>query len=362
MIGGGKLVGLLLALVAAPVGGVQAFWGSRADLPRSVGLPERGILQQDAAPGEICIRRGAPVMGTILQVNLCGKDRQRLGAAADLALQRAAELDAALTTFVEASPLSKLNRASGESDVALPDATLEALRVSTEMVRRTGGAFDPTVGALVRLWRDASVSGHWPKPHEIRAARAAVGIEGLRLGTDRARLLRRGAAVDLGGIGKGFALDKIVKEMKGIDGLRGLLDFGGSSQHAIGAPPGEGSAALWRIALPGPDGREIGVVRLRDAALSVSASRGQMWVIDGRRVGHIMDPRRGEPIDAVRVAVVAAPRGALAEALSTALVVEGPGGLDALVAAEPGVAALVVEESGAITLRDELGVFELREP
>ncbi len=298
-------------------------------------------------------------MGTVLQVTLCGPDPATLSRAATGVLATVDMLDEALTTFSESSPLTQLNRAAGAGPVRLPQPTLAALRSAARLARTTQGTFDPTVGPLVELWRAAQRAGQWPTAAARARAREAVGIDGLEINQETARLSRPGARIDLGGIGKGWALDRTLPDLQAVPGLRALLDFGGSSHHAIGGPPGEELAGTWRVAIADPEGHEIAIVRLRDAALSVSASRGQVWRIGERSVGHVMDPRTGETVESARVAAVVAPDGATAEAFSTALVVWGVAGLAQLTRGVAGVEALVVEAGGEVSLSEGASAFEL---
>ncbi len=298
-------------------------------------------------------------MGTVLQMTLCGPDPAALSRAAAGVRATVAGLDRALTTFSVSSPLSRLNRAAGAGAVRLPPPTLAALRSAARFAQTTHGAFDPTVGPVVELWRAAERAGRWPTLAARARAREAVGIDGLEIGKQTARLTRPGARVDLGGIGKGWALDRTLDDLHAVPGLRALIDFGGSSIQAIGGLPGEGPAATWRVAVADPEGQVVAIVRLRDAAFSVSASRGQVWRIGERSVGHVMDPRTGEPVESARVAAVVAPDGATAEALSTALVVLGAPGLVRLTREFAGVEALVAEASGEVTLSEGASAFEL---
>jgi thiamine biosynthesis lipoprotein len=160
---------------------------------------------------------------------------------------------------------------------------------------------------------------------------------------DGVSLAEKGMKLDLGGIAKGYALDRMLPllERHGIE--RALLNFGQSSTWAVGAPAG---SAGWRLLVRGPEGRFAGLITLRDQALSVSGSQGQWVEIGGRRYGHIIDPRSGEPLMRARQAVVISRWASLAEALSLALLVlDADTGL-ALVAAQPGCEGLLIEGGG----------------
>jgi thiamine biosynthesis lipoprotein len=149
--------------------------------------------------------------------------------------------------------------------------------------------------------------------------------------------------VNLSGVAKGYALDRMLPLVRAAGAPPALLSFGQSSAWALGAPPG---AAGWRLLARGPGGDWLGVLTLRDRALSVSASFGSSARIGGRRLGHVLDPRSGEPLADDSEALVVAPDATLAEALSKAVLVLGAReGLE-LVAAQPGCEALWVAAGG----------------
>jgi thiamine biosynthesis lipoprotein len=165
---------------------------------------------------------------------------------------------------------------------------------------------------------------------EIAAARARVGMDRVVVGAGEAEL-PAGASIGLGGIAKGWALDRLAEALarRGVRGA--LLSFGRSSTLALGAPPG---APGWRLALRDAEGGIAGILTLRDRSLSVSESLAQGTEIGGRRYGHVFDPRTGRPLEQPALAAVVATRGADAEAWSKALLVLGDDGL-ALLEAEP---------------------------
>src|SRR5262249_36732503 len=130
-----------------------------------------------------------------------------------------------------------------------------------------------------------------------------------------------GAALDFGGIAKGWALDRACEQLRAAGVTRALLSFGQSSIAAIGAAPGGDG---WGVLLSNASGGVAGAIRLRDRALRTADSHGQWVEIEGQRYGHVIDPRTGEPLRSERVAVAVDADGARAEALSKALLVLGP--------------------------------------
>ena len=284
---------------------------------------------------------GRYAMGTACELTLVAADRREGARQLDVLFDRVEAIEAEISTWRPESAASRLNARAGTPPEPVPAALADVLTESLRLWRESGGAFDVTVGPLLQLWRLAEQRGRLPSAVELARARARVGSAHLVVREGRAGLALRGMSIDLGGIGKGFALDRLAEMLRERGDPPALLSFGQSSILASGSPPGEDA---WRIALAGPEGM-LGTVELRDAALSVSSSLGQYREIGGTRYGHVVDPRTGEASTHGRLAVVAAPSATVAEAWSTALLVLGPEGLGRL-REQAGVEALVVEESG----------------
>jgi thiamine biosynthesis lipoprotein len=212
-----------------------------------------------------------------------------------------------------------------------------------DLARLTRGSFDVTVGPLVALWTRAGERDALPSAAELARARERVGSDRIEVRADGRVALAAGSSVNLGGVAKGFALDRVRPLLRDHGVEAALLNFGQSSTWAVGAPPdGPG----WRLLARAPDGGFAGVLTLRDRALSVSGSLGQWTEIEGRRYGHVLDPRSGRPLVRRREALVVAPSATLAEALSKALLVLGEAEGVALVAAQPDCEGLLLDANG----------------
>jgi len=281
---------------------------------------------------------GRYAMGTVLEISLVARSEPEGRALLEALYAEAAALEAVLSSYDPESALSKLNAGAGGDFARVPPALARILRESLELGARTAGAFDVTVGPLVALWKEAARSGRLPGGAELAAARARVDGRRLELRGDEVRLAP-GTVLELGGIGKGFALDRLAETLARAGVRDALLSFGESSVVALGAPPG---AERWRLLVRGPGGGYAGVIALRDQTLSVSSSFGAGDEIAGLRAGHILDPRSGRPVTQERVAVVVAPTATDGEAWSTALVVLGAEPGLALAEAAPGVEALLL--------------------
>jgi len=298
------------------------------------------------APAQREVSTGRYAMGTVLELTLDGRDEAALARARDDALAEVERLEGLLSTWRSDSDVSRLNRAAGAGALAVAPEVAELLARSVDLARETRGSFDVTVGPLVSLWQEAGARGELPDPAMLAAARARVGPDQLavqRGAQGASAVLAAGAAVDLGGIAKGYALDR-ARARLGTAVDAALLSFGQSSAWAIGRPR---DADGWRLLARGPDGGFAGVLTLRDRALSVSGSLGQWNEIAGRRYGHVIDPRSGQPLTRSREALVVTADATLAEALSKALLVLGPQEGIALIEDWPGAEALLLDADGA---------------
>jgi FAD:protein FMN transferase len=284
-------------------------------------------------------------MGTVLEISLCAPDRARGEALLAAAFAQVSELEHRFSTFDPESDVSRLNRTAGSGPVAVAPELVRLASDSLELGRLTRGSFDVTVGPLVALWGVAGRAGKLPSDEALAKARARVGPGVLRVdpAAGTAELRVEGAALDFGGVAKGWALDRVAESLRAAGVTRALLSFGQSSLAALGAAPGWDG---WGVALTDAAGGFAGTVELRDRSLSVSGSLGQSLSIEGRRFGHVLDPRSGRPLERPRVAAVLAADGARAEALSKALLVLGEKDGVALLEGLPDADGILIDESG----------------
>ena len=260
-----------------------------------------------------------------------------------------ARLERILSDYDPQSELSRLSAQAPNLDpTPVSDDLWRVLERAVEIRDATGGAFDPTVGPLTSLWRQARRSGRLPLPGKLAAAREAVGRETLRLIPDnRAVVLTRPAMrLDLGGIGMGYAVDRAVAMLERYGITAAMVDASGDIA-VTAAPPG---ALGWRIAMaplrpagttPSPDDTGEHLL-LTHAAVTTSGDAFQAVEIDGRRYSHIVDPRTGVGVAGPAAVTVVAPDCTTADALATAASVLGPEQAAAVIAATPGCAARFV--------------------
>ena len=289
------------------------------------------------------ISDGRPAMGTILEITLFAPATPSAHETLDELFALALRLDASLTLYDPKSELSRLNRSAGRGAIQVDPELARILAASVGYSRLTRGAFDVTVGPLVALWTQAGQTGALPSDAALERARALVGASQIEVEGTEVTLAHEGVSIDLGGIAKGWALDRMLPLLRDRGIERALLDFGQSSVWALGAPPG---AAGWRLLARGPDEAALGVLTLADQALSISGSLGEWVEIGGRRYGHVLDPRSGQALERRRQALVVAPNATLAEALSKGLLILGEVEGIELVAAQPGCEGMLVDADG----------------
>ncbi|MDX2132668.1 MAG: FAD:protein FMN transferase [Planctomycetota bacterium] len=260
-------------------------------------------------------------MGCRFELVLAGTDAPTLRAAGDRALDEIASLHDRLSAFDPVSTLSRINREAHTAPIAVAGDLFDLLALAHRVWAESAGAFDPTIGPLMRLWGLRGESPNCPPDHAaLDAARARVGFAHVDLdaASCSVRLARPGMQLDLGAIAKGHAIDVALAILRDAGVPAALIHAGTSSVGAIGAPPG---LQAWHVRVrPRAPGPTLGV-RLRDACLGVSEPGGRVAHVGSRDVGHVIDPRSGVPVESAGAALVVARSGALADAWSTALLV-----------------------------------------
>lgn len=263
-------------------------------------------------------------MATRFELLVYGEDAVRLRAAGEEALREIARLEAQLSFYRSDSEITWLNAHAAGGPVRVEPHLFHLLERCAELTALTDGAFDITIGPLMRAWRFVRGRGQVPSAAELSAARAVTGIPQLEF--DEAdftvRFTQPGVEIDLGGYGKGYAVECAMKLLREQGISSALLHGGGSSVCTIGAPP-DGPA--WRLALPESfqTRHQPAFVELTDQALSVSAVYGRVFESGGRQYGHVIDPLTGEPVSCAVAAAVTGPSASDCEALTKALLVFG---------------------------------------
>ncbi len=297
-------------------------------------------------PAAYLLQVGRDAMACEFQVLLNAGQHEGATEAALEALDLVDELEDQLTVYRDHSEVSRLNRAAAEGPVVVESRLFALLERAVAIHAETGHAFDITAGPLTRAWGFFRREGRLPDQAALDATRRQVGSQWLELdaAASSVRFLRPGLEINLGAIGKGYALDRCAERLLAL-GVDDFLVHGGrSSVLAHGSRQADDGGDGWSIALRHPlrHQQRLAEIRLRDRALGTSGSGNQFFQFQGHRYGHVIDPRSGRPADDLLSASVLAPTAADADALATACFVMG---LDASLeycAAHPELAAIFV--------------------
>jgi FAD:protein FMN transferase len=302
-----------------------------------------------AEPGEPALKRfryAEPHMGTRFEIILYAPDEATARQASQAAFARIASLDASMSDYRQESELMRLCAKAGGPPVRVSDELFFVLQRAEEVSRRSGGAFDVTVGPVVRLWRRARRTQKLPDRDRLAQALARVGYKNVRLDAraKTVQLRKPGMQLDLGGIAKGYAADEALKALKKHGVTRALVAAGGDIAVS-GPPPG---AEGWSVAvaqLVGVEKAPPGKLLLHDAAVSTSGDASQGVEIDGKRYSHIVDPRTGGGLVGRMGVTVVAPDGITADSLTKVVAVLGPAEGIPIIQETPGVSARVVRQT-----------------
>lgn len=296
------------------------------------GLAAGWIQWQRAGRLEAVRRQISAIMGTGTQITAVVDEGQT--ALADRAIDAACDelraVESKMSVWNGATELSALNRARAGEHVALSAETLDVLSAALDLARTTEGAFDPTCRPLLTLWKRAEERNREPDAGELTAALRTTGFGQIVLSDSGATRHSDAVGIDLGGIAKGYAVDRAVEAMRKAGVRGGLVKCGGDLR--VFGPSESGGPWQVGVAVPYPEAARHLPSRLAltDIALSTSGETERYYTVNGRRYSHIVDPRTGVPVAGAPMVMVAGPRATLTDGWSTALSVMGPAGLKAL--------------------------------
>ncbi|MBN1586068.1 MAG: FAD:protein FMN transferase [Candidatus Omnitrophica bacterium] len=255
---------------------------------------------------------------------------------------RLRETEVRMSSYIDYSELARWN-ASGPGQYPLSSSTLQVLNAAQHYYRLTGGCFDVTCRPLIQLWRQADRENSLPSPGRLQEARVQSGWSAISLTEDAAIKLLSTVQLDLGGIAKGYGIDRAVEELESAGCRGGMVDVGGDLR-CFGQGPDGGA---WQIGIrhPAEPGKVLARLSIQEGAVCTSGDYARFFEIQGRRYSHIIDPRTGMPAHNAVSVTVLAPTALAADAWATALSVAGIPGLDAL-PRNMGIEAMVVSGEG----------------
>jgi thiamine biosynthesis lipoprotein len=276
-------------------------------------------------------------MGCVYSIVAYGRRADDVKGILEDALDEVDRIDRLASNYRSDSALSQVNRQARRGLARVDPELFEIIAEAMTYAADSAGAFDITVGPLVKAWGFYDGDGHVPDPHDLARVRRDVGYAHVALDAAQHTIAfdRSGVEIDLGGIAKGYAVDRVVRILASRGITAALVSAGGSTVYALGTAPG---ALAWDVAVQDPlDRRKVALtLPLKDRALSVSGVSERSFEADGVQVSHLVDPRTGRPVQGVLTVAVIAGSGTVSDALGTALFVEGAGRARRLPRSHPG--------------------------
>jgi thiamine biosynthesis lipoprotein len=290
------------------------------DIPGHVFAP---VPTADAEAALLRFARGA--MATTFEIVL-PFGTARAQEAAEAALDQIDHLEQQLTVYREESEVSRINSQAAKAPVQVEERLFDLLSLAARLSSETEGAFDVAVGALIKAWGFYNRRGCVPSAEERAEVMNRIGMKHVMMNAEDRTIAfaRPGPEINLGSIGKGYALDRVAEHLRAQFGIGSALLHGGhSSVLALGTHPGNRRGWPVGLAHPTASTRRLGIIHVRNRALGTSAATFQHLMYNGKRLGHILDPRTGWPAEGVAAASVTAPTASEADALATAFYVLG---------------------------------------
>jgi FAD:protein FMN transferase len=256
------------------------------------------------------------------------------------------QLEAQMTVYRGDSEVSQLNLRAFEQPVVVEDRLFDLFALAAQLHCETSGAFDITAGPLIKAWGFFKRQGRVPTPQERQQALTHVGMKWVELNPQErsVRFRKPGMEINLGSIGKGYALDRAANLLRERRVASALLHGGGSSVVAVGRQPNEPRGWPVGIRHPWREGESLGTIYLQDRALGTSAATYQHLEYHHRKLGHLLDPRTGWPAEGIASASALAPTAAQADALATAFFVLGIEKTRLYCQTHPGIGAILLPE------------------
>jgi thiamine biosynthesis lipoprotein len=263
-------------------------------------------------------------MASVYAIEAYGPDAERLPGIVSEAFDEVDRIDRLMSHYKADSALSRLNRSAAQQPVSVEPELFDLIAEAMRHSRDSNGAFDITVGPLMKAWGFFRDEGRIPSPEALAAARRHVGYAHVQLRRESHSIAfdAEGVELDLGGIAKGYAVDRAATVLRQRGVPAALISAGGSSIYAIGAPPAQDG---WEVAIQDPlDSRKMArTVRISDRAVSVSGRGEKSFESDGVTYSHIMDPRTGVPVQGMLSVTVLTTTATAGDALDNALFVLG---------------------------------------
>jgi thiamine biosynthesis lipoprotein len=308
-----------------------------------------------AAEAASLVERARVSMGTEVRLTAWTGDERNTLAAFEHVFEDFDYLDRLLSVWHPQSAVSRINAAAGRAPVVVPGEVIEVLQAARKVGDWTGGKFDITFGALSGLWKfDHDQDNQVPRPRDVEARLPLVDYRAVDIDAKAGTVLlrRAGMRLHLGGIGKGFAVDRAAAMLRA-HGVSNFMIQSGGDLYAAGR---RGDRA-WRAAIRDPRGpadRIFAALELNDETFSTSGDYERFFIRDGRRYHHILDPDSGQPATGSRSVTIVADRAMLADALATGVFLLGADAGMTLIERLPEVEGVIVDDRNQVLVSSGL--------
>ncbi len=304
-----------------------------------------------AGDGPILVSEERALMGTQVIVKAVGADREQLESAVNAAFDEVSRLERMMSNFMPDSELSRINQQAGKAPARVSRELFDVIKGALHFSELTGGTFDISFASVGKLWNFRT--GVLPDPAAVKAQLPFVNYRKIQLDENESSVFLPFSQMEigLGGIGKGYAMDRAMAILAahGIDNA--IVMAGGDT-----LVKGKKGTELWRIGLRDPDKKDgiLAVLPLEDQAISTSGDYERFFIKDGVRYHHILDPATGYPAMKCRSVTILAQDATTSDALTKAVFVLGPERGLALIEKLDGVKSIVIDRNGRMYLSSGL--------
>jgi thiamine biosynthesis lipoprotein len=287
-------------------------------------------------------------MGTVVEITLVGEDEEAANKATLQSFQEIKRIEHLMSPWIDSSDVTRINQSAGKEWVKVSQETLRVIKKAREISELSEGGFDITVGPLTQLWRVAREKGIPPLADELKKKLDLVNFRNVMIDQEeKVFLKKRGMSIDLGGIAKGYAVDRAFEVLRTL-GYKNLIVNAGGDLRVGGSKLDQ----PWSIGIQDPRSSEkiMATVTISDSAIATSGDYEKFFIYQGKRYHHIFNPKDGLPSDGCQSVTIICKEGMVADALATAVFVLGPEKGYVLCQKLKGVDCLIVDKEGKIIL------------
>jgi thiamine biosynthesis lipoprotein len=306
-----------------------------------------------AYAGEGVFKKSKTLMGTEVDITVVSADEKKAYTAIEAAFAEIRRIEELMSTYIPESQISKINSAAGKKAVKVDEELIRLIKRAIEYAEMTEGGFNIAVGPLIKLWKVAE-GGNIPGSEEIKRAKEIINYKDIVVEEKKSAvyLRKKGMAIDLGGIAKGYASDRaeIVLKKNGI--ISGIVAVAGD----INAFGKKADGNKWRIGIQHPRKKDafLGIFELEDEAVSTSGDYERFFIKDGKRYHHIIDTKTGVPAGKCQSVTIVAKEATATDALSTGIFVMGPEKGMELIERLSDVEGIIIDAKGNIAVSSGL--------